>query len=175
MSKLRPEPDGEPGDRWCDATIEQSRPHHDHRVRMDGPLVVVGFDTSPTAQNALAYAAGAAVRMRASLLVAYISTLSNPTYLTSTVPMCADLTTEFEADHIAAAHQSAAEILYDIAVPWSFTVRTGDAAAELAWLADNNSADIIVVGRTSTWLHRKIGSISARLLARARCPVTVVP
>ncbi|MEU4418270.1 MULTISPECIES: universal stress protein [Nocardia] len=175
MSRFRPEQDGDPGDRWHDAAIEQPHAHRDDRERLEGPLIVVGFDTSLASQHALAYAVGAAVRMRAGLLVAYISTLPNPTYLTSTVPMFGDIPFESEADQIAAAHHSATEILHDVAVSWSFTVRTGDAAAQLARLADNNNADVLVVGRTSSWLHRKIGSISARLLSRARCPVTVVP
>ena len=69
----------------------------------------------------------------------------------------------------------AADILHDIPVSWSFTVRSGDAAVELARLSDNNSADILVVGRSSKWLYRLTGSTAARLLRRASCPVTVVP
>lgn len=151
--------------------FEQTRPRRARRERPGGPLVVVGIDSSDASQHALAFAAGAARRMRATLLVAYISTFGNTVYPTSLAPIPPD----FVADQIAAARQLANEVLQDVVVPWSFTVGAGDAAAELARLADENSADVLVVGRSSTWLHRLAGSTASRLLRRARCPITVVP
>ncbi|MFE3000542.1 universal stress protein [Nocardia sp. NPDC059246] len=138
-------------------------------------MIVVGFDTSPPSQHALAYAAGAAHRLRANLLVAHITSLTTMNCLTMMAPLCAGTTAEFQADSIITAHAMAAEILDDTPVPWSFTARPGDAAIELARLADEHTADSIVVGRASAWYHRLLGSVSTRLVQRAKCPVTVVP
>lgn len=154
-----------------DAVIEQVTYRRDHRGRGRGPLIVVGIDTSEASPHALAYAAGAARRMHATVLVAYISTLAIRAYLTSLAPMGADLTTE----QVTATRELATEILHDLPLPWSFTVRCGDPAVELARLAQDNNADSLVVGRSSSRLHRLTGSTAARLLRRAHCPVTVVP
>lgn len=113
--------------------------------------------------------------MHATLLDAHISTLAPTASLASLAAMGTDVTTELAAAQITTARELAGEILHDLPVPWSFTVPSGDAAIELARLAADNSADILVVGRSSSWLHRLAGSTPARLLRRARCPVTVVP
>jgi nucleotide-binding universal stress UspA family protein len=102
----RPERPSGSRDQCHDAVIEQTAPRRDRRERPGGPLIVVGIDTSEASPHALAYAAGAARRMHAALLVAHISTLAGSAY---------------------------------------------------------------------SWLHRLTGSTAARLLRRARCPVTVVP
>ncbi|MDN2496177.1 universal stress protein [Nocardia nova] len=174
-AESRPEHPRRSRDRRHDAVIEQTAPHPGHRDRPGGPLIIVGVDTSDASPHALAYAAGTARRMHATVLVAHISTLGNTAYLTSLAPTGAEVTAELAADRITAARELAAEILGALPVPWSFTVRCGDAAVELARLAADNSADFLVVGRSSSRLHRLTGSTAARLLRRARCPVTVVP
>ncbi|MBF6095178.1 universal stress protein [Nocardia cyriacigeorgica] len=158
-----------------DAVIEQTTHRRDHRGRARAPLIVVGIDTSEASPHALAYAAGAARRMHATVLVAYISTLATSAYLTSLAPMGADLPTDLTTEQVTATRELATEILHDLPLPWSFTVRCGDPAVELARLAEENNADSLVVGRSSSRLHRLTGSTAARLLRRTRCPVTVVP
>ncbi|MFF7941522.1 universal stress protein [Nocardia gamkensis] len=174
-AESRPERPRRSRDQRDDAVIEQTASRRDHRECLGGPLIVVGIDTSEASPHALAYAAGTARRMHATVLVAHISTLAGSAYLTSLAPMGVDVTAELAADQITAARELAAEILHDLPMPWWFTVRCGDAAIELARLAEDNNADSLVVGRSNTWVHRLTGSTAARLLRRARCPVTVVP
>ncbi|MBV7701596.1 universal stress protein [Nocardia nova] len=158
-----------------DALMEQIAHRRDRHDRAGGALIVVGIDTSESSPHALAYAAGAARRMHATLLVAYITTLGTGAYLTSLAPMGADAEVTLAAEQITTVRELATEILYDLPLPWSFTVRRGDPAVELARLAEENSADSLIVGQTRGRLHRLTGSTAARLLRRARCPVTVVP
>ncbi|WP_280457053.1 universal stress protein, partial [Nocardia carnea] len=108
--------------------------------------------------------------MHATVLVAYISTLATSAYLTSLAPMGADLTTELTTEQVTATRELATEILHDLPLPWSFTVRCGDPAVELARLAEENNADSLVVGRSSSRLHRLTGSTAARLLRPAPRP-----
>lgn len=162
-------------DQHPDAVFEQTIHRRDHRDRAGAALIVVGIDASEASPHALAYAAGAARRMHATLVVAYIRSLATSAYLTSLAPMGADVTIELATEQITAARDLATEVLHDLPLSWSFTVRCGDPAVELARLADDNNADSLVVGRSSSRLHRLTGSTAARLLRRTRCPVTVVP
>lgn len=174
-AESRPERPRRSRNRHTDAANEQATHRRDRGRRADGPLIVVGIDASEASPHALAYAAGAARRMHATLMVAYIRTLATNAYLTSLAPMGTELTCELATEQIIAARELATEVLGDLPLPWSFTVRCGDPAVELARLADDNNADTLVVGRSSSRLHRLTGSTAARLLRRARCPVTVVP
>ncbi|MBF6351853.1 MULTISPECIES: universal stress protein [Nocardia] len=174
-AESRPERPRRSRDQHLDAPDGRTTHHRDDRERADGPLIVVGVDTSEASPHALAYAAGAARRMHATVLVAYIRSLGTSAYLTGVGPMGVDITAELADRQIAAARELATEVLCDLPLRWSFTVRCGDPAVELARLADDNNADSIVVGRSSSRLRRLAGSTAARLLRRTRCPVTVVP
>jgi nucleotide-binding universal stress UspA family protein len=74
------------------------------------------------------------------------------------------------------ATSRAAHVLDKLDVAWRLEVRTGDPALQLALSADEDGADLIVVGaRGHSVAHRLLlGSVSTGLLHHARRPVLVV-
>jgi nucleotide-binding universal stress UspA family protein len=51
----------------------------------------------------------------------------------------------------------------------------GDAARELARLADEHQADALVLGAPEHRLHHLIGSVPAWMARHTHCPVVIVP
>ena len=74
------------------------------------------------------------------------------------------------------AGERAAEALDPLGASWRFEVRTGDPVVQLQLSADENGADLIVVGaRGHSVAHRLLlGSVSTRLVHHAHRPVLVV-
>ena len=56
-----------------------------------------------------------------------------------------------------------------------FRAERGDAYTELVRIADDERADLVVVGASARAGHRLVGSIAVRLVRAGRWPVTVVP
>ena len=86
----------------------------------------------------------------------------------------------------AAARQLADEIADDLrrqvdelapalGISYTFRVETGDTYSQLVHVADEVSADGVVVGASMQAGHRFAGSIAIRLVKAGRWPVTVVP
>ena len=67
------------------------------------------------------------------------------------------------------------EALAGLAVTWDFVSRRGDPAAVLEQVAVERRLDVIVVGRSRSRVHRRLGSIPARLMRTAQRPIAVVP
>jgi nucleotide-binding universal stress UspA family protein len=51
----------------------------------------------------------------------------------------------------------------------------GDAARELARLADEHQADALVLGAPEHRLHHLVGSVPVWMARHAHCPVVIVP
>jgi nucleotide-binding universal stress UspA family protein len=145
------------------------------------PGIVVGIDGSANARSALAWAVSEAAARRAPLTVLTVHELSHSFWSGRPVVLSAD------EDQLAAA-KAAADELTDKAVselgdskPAAVTVRAvnGYAADEL--LAVAKGADMLVLGArggaqaTGLAAHSPIGSVSNKVLHRARCPVVVIP
>lgn len=158
---------------------EQARPGKGSRERRVGtPLIVVGFDTSLSSHRALAYAAGAARRLNAELVIVYVVDIAPMASLAPVggfVPVAAETVPDRDAGQIAAVRALAAESLASAAIPWRFVVRSGDASKELGNVANEFNADTLITGRTHHVLRRVCGSVPARIVRHARCPITVVP
>jgi nucleotide-binding universal stress UspA family protein len=140
----------------------------------DGPRVIlVGIDGSPTSMRAGAYAAGLARRQGARLVIVYV---------TSTAPGLAGLSAGATLG-IEQAHDQTEGEIRDIAddrsaelgVGYEFLRRHGDAYHEIVKAADEMHADAIVVGASSAFGHRMVGSLAVHLVRTGRWPVTVVP
>lgn len=147
-------------------------------------MLLVGFDMSRSSRHALAYAAGAARRMHATLLVVYVcDTAPVPAVGVVSLPLAGGIapigyepTPPRQVEHTTtAAQQCATDALAGSDVAWRFVVRHGPAAAELDRLATEHHADSLVTGRSGRLARWVCGSVPARLVRRARCPVIVVP
>ena len=145
-------------------------------MRGDGPgAVVVGVDESPTSLRALDYAAGLARRQSGRLVVVHVRSLRalGPGLDTLGVAVVAELEGRqaLEEDLRAEARRLAQQ--GDVEV--TFVLRTGDPVRELSAVADEQHADVVVVGASTRPAHRLAGSLAARLVRSCGWPVTVVP
>jgi nucleotide-binding universal stress UspA family protein len=162
----RPDQPAQPAQR-PDGRAEQAIP----ALRLEHP-VVAGYDGSAPSRNALAYAAGLALRLGRPLLIVYVC--SSGVYcepLTGQVvgvPRDADA---LERWLLSELDQVTGHADIDVHV----RTRRGSPARELAAAADEFSADALVIGAPAHIWHRIAGSVSGWLARHARCPVVIVP
>jgi len=135
--------------------------------------ILVGVDGSDASAQAAAMAGRLAVELDAKLTVVFARQL--PAMPASPFGVTMDLDRYWEAQERLASSQAAA-VLDGLGVAWRLEVRTGDPAVQLELAAEENGADLIVVGaRGHSAAHRLLlGSVSTRLLHHARRPVLVV-
>ena len=178
---MMPEPfsEGQPEGRRPEQGQPREQPRADKRqgqrpVRPVGVVhpVVVGYDGSGSARNALAYGAGMARRLGRPLLIVYV---------TSPGVYCEPLTGQVvgllrDADSLERWLLSELDQAAD-ATELEVHVRTrrGSPARELASIAAEFSADALVIGAPRHFWHHLIGSVPSWLARNARCPVIVVP
>ncbi len=139
--------------------------------RLDHP-VIVGYNGSGSSRNAMAYAAGVAMRLNRPLLILYVC---------STGVYCEPLTGQVvgvprdtealerwllaELDQVTGGAQIEAHV----------RTRRGSPARELAAAAAEFGADALVIGAPEHLWRRIAGSVPGWLARHARCPVIVVP
>jgi nucleotide-binding universal stress UspA family protein len=145
---------------WPDITQDSDHP------------VVVGYDGSESSRHALAYAAGMARRLGRSLLVAYVS-----------MPgvFCEPLTGQVIAPS-RDSHETQRWLLTELdeicdrtGLDVRILTRQGSPARELAAVADEFTADALVIGAPGHVWHHVAGSVPGWLARHAHCPVIVVP
>jgi nucleotide-binding universal stress UspA family protein len=134
--------------------------------------VVVGYDGTDPARDALAFAAGIARRGGGRLLVAFVAPIQALAALAPAGAYAQTLTAREEATELAAEVEALGAEL-GVAAEWTF--RQGDVARELEDYAEAERADIIVVGRSHARGHAVMGSVAVALVRHARRPITVVP
>lgn len=142
--------------------------------RSDGvDVVVVGFDASRAAHHALAYAVGICRRTRSTLLV--VSVLTGP----GVAGLSSAATAAVVADRpelVQATRSEVAPYLDQLGLAWSLHVRVGTPAQQIEALAEQEHADVIVVGRSGGLPRRAVlGSVPRWLVHHAERPVVVVP
>ena len=141
--------------------------------------LVVGFDGSPPAMRALDTAVRLlTARPPARITVAWVA------HLSSTVELSADAVAIVEHDFNFVGQElraAASERLGDSGVPWDFQWRQGQIAHELIAMAESVQAArpddvvIILVGTSSSAMHRLVGSVAVSLARHSPVPVTIVP
>jgi nucleotide-binding universal stress UspA family protein len=134
--------------------------------------IVVGVDGSDASVQAAATAGRLAADLDAKVTAVYVRQLP-----TTVPPFGAGIYLDSylqEGERLAA--ERAAEALEEAGAPWRFEVRDGDPAIQLDLAAEEQGADLVVVGaRGHTVAHcLLLGSVSTRLLHHARRPVLVV-
>jgi nucleotide-binding universal stress UspA family protein len=142
-------------------------------VSLSAPIhpVIVGYDGSGPSRNALAYASGLARNVGRPLLMIYVVPFFgclDP--LGSAVPGTVgseelERWLRSELDQVTAGREMEVHVcaLY------------GDPARELKTAAVEYSADALVIGSSGRFRGYFTGTLEARLVKRARCPVIVVP
>ncbi|MGI0055267.1 MAG: universal stress protein [Thermoplasmata archaeon] len=134
--------------------------------------IVVGFDGSPPASRALAFALEIARPTRAHLFVVHVRERDAAQL---------EPTTEEEStsadDAIAAAVAGWAERAREAGIPFTPALRERPVADAILAVAAEVAPEMIVVGTRGLRAVSKVllGSVSASLLARAGRPVLVVP
>ena len=141
--------------------------------------LVVGFDGSPPALRALDTSARLlAVRPPGRITVVWVAHLSGE------VSLSADAVAIVENDFDQVAGElrtTAAERLAGSGLPWDFRWRQGPIARELTAAAQEVQAArpddvvVILVGSSSSAMHRVVGSVAVQLAHHAQVPVTIVP
>jgi nucleotide-binding universal stress UspA family protein len=174
-----PFPEGQPEGRRPEQGRPREQPRADKRqgqrpVRPVGVVhpVVVGYDGSGSARNALAYGAGMAGRLGRPLLIVYVT--SPGVYcepLTGQVVGLARDTESLERWLLTELDQVADAAGLEVHV----RTRRGSAARELATVSAEFSADALVIGAPRHFWHHIIGSVPGWLARHASCPVIVVP
>jgi nucleotide-binding universal stress UspA family protein len=141
--------------------------------------LVVGFDDTPPASRALDAAARLlAVRPPGRITVVWVA------HLASTVELSADAVAIVENDFDEVARElrtAAAERLGETGLSWDFQWRQGPIAAELIAVAESIHAarpdDVvaIMVGSSSSAMHRVVGSVAVNLARHSPVPIMIVP
>ena len=141
------------------------------KVVIGGGTVVVGYDESREATNALMWAARYADARGLPLTVACAAW---PTEPVTTAGAGAVETKDLEHRAARVARRGAgrvAELCPDLKVRGKGAV--GNPAAEL--IMESSTASVLVVGRRTALRANSLGSVSFALGAHSRCPVVVVP
>lgn len=130
-------------------------------------MVVVGFDGSPTSEHALHYAAGLARRQDAKIVAVHAVSMPYD-------PLWASAAT---ADTMVRGtlEDTVQELATECGIRASFVTAFGEAATVLTRIAGEQQADAIVVGASTTPVHRLFGSTAVKAVRQCPCPVTVVP
>ena len=141
--------------------------------------LVVGFDGSPPAVRALETSARMlSVRPPGRITVAWVA------HLSSGVELSADATAIVESDFDQVAAEiraAAAERLAGTALTWDFQWRQGLIGQELIAIAESVQAErpddvvVILVGSSSSLMHRVVGAVAVTLARHSPVPITVVP
>ena len=174
--QAEPYPEGKP-ERRPEQGRPREKPRADKPESLRRPIgvvhpVVVGYDGSSSARNALAYGAGMARRLSRPLLIVYVT--SPGVYcepLTGQVVGLARDTEALERWLLTELDRAADAGELDVHV----RTRRGNAARELAAAAAEFSADALVIGAPQAFWHRIAGSVPGWLTRHASCPVIVVP
>ena len=136
--------------------------------------LVVGFDGSDPSHDALAFSAGIARRNGGSLTVVYVIDTAGEG-IAAFVPGGAAVLGVTERDAVEAIRSEVARALDGLVATWEFVSTRGDPAAVLEQVAAERRLDAIVVGRSRSRMHRRLGSVPARLMRTAQRPIAVVP
>lgn len=133
--------------------------------------IVVGYDGSPPAMHAAAWAAGLARRERGLLLIVYVEVLSSPAYWTAMGTAAAN---DAGAEYVRELRDETGPLLDERGISWEILHGQGEPAMVLEAIAEQRRADCIVVGK-SRKRGGLLGTVPKSLLSRATRPVVVVP
>ena len=134
--------------------------------------VIVGYDGSASARNALAYAAGTARQLGRPLLVVYVAPsrvcCASASGLVVSTPHDAEaLEWWLLSELVQLTHVGELDV--------HVRTRRGNPPRELAAMAAELRAEALVIGVPKHFWHHIAGSVPGWLARHPRCPVIVVP
>ncbi|MEJ7784068.1 MAG: universal stress protein [Solirubrobacteraceae bacterium] len=143
--------------------------------------IVCGVDGSADSQDALRVAAQLARRLGSRLVLAHVAEVAHVPYAAA-APFDGTVGRMAMLAEIDAGEEVAARLLEQVAAAAELPdagrrVAVGHPAERLAELADEEDAELIVVGSRGRGGFRAafLGSVSSSLVGVARCPVLIVP
>ena len=136
-------------------------------------VIVVGLDGSQTSWDAFCWAAGEATRTHGRLVAVYVSPLVEGAPAVA-APFDYAAAEQARSEIAAGLSDEATQRARELGIQMSFVRELGDPAQALTHVARSAGADLIVVGRSTKWLHRLLGSLGRRLTSRHDGPVIVV-
>ncbi|HET6152113.1 MAG TPA: universal stress protein [Marmoricola sp.] len=133
--------------------------------------VVVGLDCTEASERALHYAFGLATRLAAQLVVVHVrhTWVTYDGYGPQGVIDDGGLDEQMRHQITRLSAECGVDSTYVDAAG------SGRTALVIAQVAEKYRADAVVVGASTTMLHRAAGSIGSQLIKHCGCPVTVVP
>ena len=143
--------------------------------------IVCGVDGSADAQAALQVAVGLAKRLELRLVVAHVA---EPAYIpyAAAAPFGGMAGRHAVMEEMWTQEENAERLLEEVAAAADLVdaerrVGVGVPAERLADLADEEDAELIVVGSRGRGAFKAafLGSVSSSLVGVARCPVLIVP
>jgi nucleotide-binding universal stress UspA family protein len=143
--------------------------------------VICGVDGSPDSQAALRVAAQFAERLGSTLILAHVA---EPAYVpyAAAYPFGGTAGPMAMAEETESTEEESERLLQRVAVAAGVAdakrlVAIGDPAERLAELADDENAELIVVGSRGRGALKSafLGSVSSSLVGIAGCPVLIVP
>jgi nucleotide-binding universal stress UspA family protein len=141
--------------------------------RVAGPrCIVVAIDGSPSAARAADFAAGLACRNNAALIAVQVA---RPPTIWPDLGFA-------EAECLARSCQPAPEVealvasmAREVGIEVELVVREGEPVREIAALANERRADLVVAGASASRWRRLTRPVSARLARQRAWPVVTVP
>jgi nucleotide-binding universal stress UspA family protein len=136
--------------------------------------IVVAADGSPASIRGLEQVADLAPRVGAAVLVVYVRHMPATTLMApgAAAPSVVETLNAQESE----VRQDVLRMMGGIGVEWEFAVREGSPGEEIAKVAEESGADIVVVGsnRHSSLHNLLLGSTAAYLATHSRAPVLVM-
>lgn len=132
---------------------------------------IVAYDGSDQAEKAFLWAVDVAAKFTAHLVVLAVARPPEPPEAVETMAVLENAT-EYYKEHFENLKRKAAST----GVPARFEVRVGHPAEQIIHFANEEGADVIVMGhRGKTFVQRwLLGSVSKRVLSYAHCTVVIV-
>lgn len=135
-------------------------------------VIVAGIDRSTSAVHAASFAAGLARRTQARLLLVHVR--HHPIVWPDAAAAANQQVTAalLPAPELVAL---ASSLICELGLDVEIIIRLGSAAREIAHVATERRADLVVTGTSRSWLRHPMSSVPTRLARRRAWPVIAVP
>lgn len=137
--------------------------------------ILIAVDGSPAAVRAARHAARLALALRENSQVVLLS-VDAPLLKAAAVKLGVHVVEKYHADNCAYAAKAAKSALNRLKIQYDVKSLVGDAAESIVKHAESGKYDLIVMGSHGRTAFKSLflGSVSTKVLAHSRVPVTIV-